>query len=62
LIVNNIKRMCSEKGISLADVEQAVGLGKNTIYKWSTSSPSVSNLKLVADHLGCTVDQLLKEP
>lgn len=61
MIVNNIKRLCEEKKISVADMAAEVGLGENTIYKWVKSSPSVTNIKKVADFFGCTVDELLKE-
>ena len=61
MIVNNIKRLCADRKTKISELEVAVGLGKNTIYKWAESSPSVANLKLVADYFGCTVDELLKE-
>lgn len=61
MIIKNIKRLCAAKGISINELEAAIGLGENTIYKWAKNSPSVANLKRVADYLGCTVDELLKE-
>lgn len=61
MIVENIKRLCNERKTKISELESAVGLGKNTVYKWSECSPSVSKLKLVADFFGCTVDELLKE-
>ena len=61
MIISNIKRLCAANKITINDLEAAVGLGENTIYKWAKSSPSVANLKLVADYFGCTVDELLKE-
>ena len=61
MIIENIKRLCAANKIKISELESTVGLGKNTIYKWSESSPSVANLKLVADYFGCTVDELLKE-
>ena len=61
MILENIKRRCRERGISIPELEQAAKIGKNTIYKWGESSPSVEKLKAVADYFGCTVDDLLKE-
>lgn len=61
MILENIARRCKEKGINFADLEHACGLGKNAIYKWSTSQPAVQKVKAVADYLGCTVDDLLRE-
>ena len=61
MIIENIKRLCADRKTKINELEAAVGLGKNTIYKWAESSPSVANLKLVADYFGCTVDELLRE-
>ena len=36
-------------------------LGKNVIYKWQRSEPSLKNLKAVADYFGCIVDDLIRE-
>ena len=58
-MLENIKRLCAKRGIRINDLEAAVGLGKNTIYKWSACSPSVANIKLVADYLGCSIDELV---
>jgi len=61
VLLENIKNKCRERGISIQVLEQSAGIGKNTIYRWDESSPSVDKLKAVADHFGCTVDELLKE-
>ena len=61
LILDNIKALCREHGTNITDVEKAVGIGFGTVYKWGKVSPSVANLKLVADYFGVTVDELLKE-
>ena len=61
MIVENIRRLCNSKGVTIKDLETSIGLGKNTVYKWAESSPSVANLKKVADFFGCTVDELLNE-
>ena len=61
MLLDKIKKMCAEKGVSIADVEAAAGVGKNVIYKWDKSVPSIKNLKSVADYFGVTVDELLKE-
>lgn len=61
LIFEKISALCKEKGFSVASLEKAAGLGNATIRGWKSGSPSVSNLKRVADVLNCTVDELLKE-
>lgn len=61
MLYKNIEVRCKKMGISISALEKAVGLGNATIKGWGESSPKVSNLKLVADYFGCTVDELLKE-
>jgi len=57
----NIRWLCLERGVSIANVARALGFGAGTIYKWKKSSPKIENLKRVADFFGVTVDELLKE-
>lgn len=57
----NIRWLCLDRGVSIANVERALGFGAGTIYKWKKSSPKIENLKRVADFFGVTVDELLKE-
>lgn len=60
MLYSNIETKCKEKGISIAGLEKAVGLGNATIKGWKDSSPRFDNLVKVADYFGCTVDELLK--
>ena len=60
----NIKKlaaMCKEKGITFHKLEKECGIGNGIIARWKTSSPTVANLKAVADFFGVTVDELLKD-
>jgi len=61
LILDNIKRLCRERKTNITNLEKEVGIGFGTVYKWGKVSPSVDNLKLVADYFGVTVDYLLAE-
>lgn len=61
MIYTNISRLCQKEGISIAKLEKQTGLGNATIRGWSTSSPTVDKLKLVADYFGVTIDDLLTE-
>ena len=60
-MLDNIKRLCRERNISLADITRTCGLGKKSIYSWDRSAPSVERVKRVADYLGVTVDDLLRD-
>ncbi len=61
MILDNIKALCRERKTNITALEKEVGLGFGTIYKWDRVSPSVNNIKLVADFFGVTIDDLLKE-
>lgn len=58
---NKLVALCKEKGITFCKLEKECGIGNGTIARWKTSSPSVANLKAVADYFGVTVDELLRD-
>lgn len=60
-LFENIKRICSEKKISVLDLEHRAQLSENSIYAWKKTEPSIGKVKRVSDVLGVTVDELLKE-
>lgn len=55
----NIKKTAQERGLNLKTVATKAGLSENAIYSWKTKTPSVENVKKVADVLGVSVDYLL---
>lgn len=59
MIFEVISTCAQSKGLSLSDVEQQAGLGKNTIYNWKRTKPSAEMLAKVADVLGVSVDFIL---
>lgn len=59
MIYENIRKLCSETHVSIFRLERETGLGNGTIFRWKTSDPTVSKLKLVADYFGVSVDSLL---
>lgn len=61
MILQNILRLCKERKISLARLEKEIGLGNATISRWGASSPTVENVRKVADFFGVTVDQLISD-
>ena len=61
MLLKNIKRLCRERQITVAQLEREIGLSNGTISKWALSSPTVNNLKAVADYLGVSMDNLLAE-
>ena len=61
MIFENINRLCSQRGLTIAALEKMSGLNNATICKWKDSIPRVDTLKKVADALGVTVDDLLRK-
>jgi len=61
-LLKNIRRLCLERDVSVADVERTLGFGDGTIYKWRKSSPRLSSILLVAEYFGVTVDELVHGP
>lgn len=61
MILQNVLRLCHEKEISVAKLEREIGLGNATISRWGTSSPTVENVRKVADYFDVTVDQLISD-
>ena len=59
--IDKLAAMCKERGISFRKLEKECGLGNGIIARWKNSSPTVANLKAVADYFGVTVDELLRD-
>lgn len=58
-IVDRIKMLAESKGMTVADVGEALGMGRTGIYRWNKSSPSVDKLQKVADYFDVSLDFLL---
>lgn len=61
MILENVTKLCKENGISLSKLERETDIGNGTIGRWGTSSPTVENVRKVADYFGVTVDKLVYE-
>lgn len=59
MIYENIKRICTDKGVSIAEIEKRAGLGNGTIKKWEICSPTVSKLEAVARILDTSIMDIL---
>ena len=62
MLLENIKKLCASRKISLSALEKTLGFGNSTIAKWANCSPTVEKLSLVADYFGVSVDSLLQKP
>lgn len=61
LLYNKIKQLAKKKGIPIYKVESDCGYESGAMCRWNESSPNAKRLKIVADYLGVTVDELLEE-
>lgn len=62
-LVDRIRGLANDKGMSLPQLEIALGLGNGTISRWRNSSPNTDKLQKVADYFSVSMDYLLgREP
>lgn len=61
MIRDKIKELCKERGISIRQLERDADLGEGTIKKWSDFNPRLENVMKVANALGVSLDELLRE-
>ena len=60
-LVEKIKSLAKERGLTIAQIETECGIGQKSIYNWDTSMPAVDKVKRVAQKLGVTLDELTEE-
>ena len=58
-MVEEIKKACSGRLMTIAELEKLAKIPENSIYKWDKHSPSVERVARVAIVLGVTVDSLI---
>ena len=60
-IYDTVKRLSSEKTISVYRLEKDLGLANGAISKWNRQIPNALRLQEVADYLGVTSSYILNE-
>lgn len=60
-IFNNIKRLLEEKGISVMEFENSIGLQRGGFYKWKQHEPGISKVKAAAEYLNVSIESLMEE-
>lgn len=61
MLYENIVKLCKERKVSIAKLEQSCGLGNGTVSGWQSGQPRLDRVKLVADFFGVTIDSLLQD-
>lgn len=59
LLVERLKTLADERGISLTKAFTESGVGKNFISNMKTSNPSMGKITMLANYFGVSVDYLL---
>ena len=54
-----IKELTKNRGMSMADLEEKLGFGKNTSYSWKKKMPGMDKLEAIADFFGVSIDYLV---
>ncbi|EPH97654.1 DNA-binding helix-turn-helix protein [Enterococcus faecalis 13-SD-W-01] len=56
---DRLKSLCDSQGISVNDLEEKLGIGRNSLYSWKKNIPKGTNLIKVADYFSVSTDYLL---
>jgi len=56
---DRVKKLCDEQKISIVELEERLGFGRNSLYGWKKKVPNGANLSKVADYFNVSVDYLL---
>lgn len=61
MLYDNVKKVCSEKGVSVGYVEKQCELSNGSISKWNENEPGIRKVQKVADYLGVPIEKLLED-
>ena len=60
MLLETIKTLCKQKGISVTELERILEFGNGAMNKWERSQPSIDRVIKVADYFGLSVDDLVR--
>lgn len=58
-LVERIKKLATDKQMTIAELERKVDLGGGTISRWNLRTPGVDKIQKVADYFDVSTDYLL---
>lgn len=58
-IINSIKALCKEKGITVGQLEKTVGLSQGLVSKWKDKTPSLDKIIDIADYFNVSLDEVI---
>ena len=59
MIYDRIKKICKDKGITVAKLEQDLELGRSSVRKFDQHDPGVGKMNMIAGYLGVTLNDLI---
>lgn len=59
MLLDRVKELSKKRDMRVADLEDALGFGRNTIYQWNKRTPGSDKLQKVADYFNVSTDYLL---
>jgi len=54
-----VKAILEEKGITVTEFENKLGIAKGSFYKWKNHAPSIETAKKAAEFLGVSLDDIV---
>jgi transcriptional regulator with XRE-family HTH domain len=61
MIYDKVKVLCADRGISVASLEKALGMGNGTIGSWNDSSPGFHSIAKVAKYFDVPLEYFVDE-
>lgn len=57
---DNVKKLCDERCVTIAQFENDVGIPGRNSYKWKDHNPNVALAVKIANYFGVTVETLME--
>lgn len=61
LLYDNVKALCTVKGISISRLERDLKFPRSSICKWNDNQPGIRKVQKVADYFNVSIETLLKD-
>lgn len=58
MLLEKIKTLCSQRNITVSELERILEFGNGTMHKWDKSQPSADKVLKVAEYFGIPIDCL----
>lgn len=59
ILYDRVRMLAEKQGLSLNDLENRLGFGQNSIYKWKSKEPASNRVREVAKFFNVSTDYLL---